>query len=123
MADLDAGASIPPVKKKFSLFKKKLTPSQAPVLKPGQNHTDAFSRAKDLFPIHLKEKEIKREKKVASLERKRSSLSREKSSSSPRSDKRRKTSNEVLNGDAHLDDLGSETEEEEFKARYLWFVP
>ncbi|QSZ35339.1 hypothetical protein DSL72_008209 [Monilinia vaccinii-corymbosi] len=115
MADPNAGASEAPVKKKFSLFKKKLNPSQAPCLKPGQNHTDAFSRAKDLFPIHVKETEIKRERKAASLERKRSSLSREKSSSSPRSEKRRKTSNEDVN--VQLDDLGSETEDEGFQDR------
>lgn len=124
MADMDASA--PPVKKKFSLFKKKITPSQAPDLKPGQNHTDVFSRAKDLWPIQVKEKEkeSKREKKVASLERKRSSQSREKSSSSPRLDKRRKVSNydddDEVDVDAKIDlnDLGSETEDEEPMARY-----
>lgn len=115
MADLDTGASAPPAKKKFSLFKKKLTPAQAPELKPGMDHTDAFSRAKDLFPLHAREREIKREKKVASLERKRSSQSREKSSSSPRVEKRRKFSNEDMRGKV---DLGSETEDEE-PARYL----
>lgn len=110
MADIDASASAPPVKKKFSLFKKKLTPLQAPAA--GQNHTDAFSRAKDLFPLHIKENEIKRERKAAQLERKRSSLSLEKSSSSPRSEKRRKVSNE--NVKVNLDS-GTEDEEE---ARY-----
>ncbi|ESZ98881.1 hypothetical protein SBOR_0739 [Sclerotinia borealis F-4128] len=111
MADLDADASAPPVKKKFSLFKKKLAPSQAPDPKPGQNHTDAFSRAKALFPIHVKEKEAQRERKAATLEKKRSSQSREKSSSSPRLDKRRKVSNE--NVKVNLNDLGSETDDEE----------
>ncbi|KAF7906574.1 hypothetical protein EAF00_000853 [Botryotinia globosa] len=110
MADLDTGASAPPAKKKFSLFKKKLTPAQAPELKPGMDHTDAFSRAKDLFPLHAREREIKREKKVASLERKRSSQSREKSSSSPRMEKRTKFSNEDARGKVDLD---SETEDEE----------
>ncbi|ATZ46328.1 hypothetical protein BCIN_01g09470 [Botrytis cinerea B05.10] len=109
MADLDTGTSAPPVKKKFSLFKKKLTIAQAPELKPGMDHTDAFSRAKDLFPLHAREKEIKREKKIASLERKRSSQSREKSSSSPRVEKR-KFSNEDVQEKVDLD---SETEDEE----------
>ncbi|KAK6613900.1 hypothetical protein H4I96_00221 [Botrytis cinerea] len=116
MADLDTGTSAPPVKKKFSLFKKKLTIAQAPELKPGMDHTDAFSRAKDLFPLHAREKEIKREKKIASLERKRSSQSREKSSSSPRVEKR-KFSNEDVQEKVDLD---SETEDEEL-ARYLLY--
>ena len=116
MADLDTGTSAPPVKKKFSLFKKKLTTAQAPELKPGMDHTDAFSRAKDLFPLHAREKEIKREKKIASLERKRSSQSREKSSSSPRVEKR-KFSNEDVQEKVDLD---SETEDEEL-ARYLLY--
>ncbi|APA06428.1 hypothetical protein SS1G_12903 [Sclerotinia sclerotiorum 1980 UF-70] len=114
MADLNT-VEAPPVKKKFSLFKKKLTQSPAPNIKPGQNHTDAFSRAKDLFPLHVKEKEIKREKKAATSERKRSSQSREKSSSSPRLEKRRKVGDEDVKVD--VNDLGSETEDEELRAR------
>ncbi|KAJ8069607.1 hypothetical protein OCU04_000045 [Sclerotinia nivalis] len=116
MADLDT-VEAPPVKKKFSLFKKKLTQSPAPNIKPGQNHTDAFSRAKDLFPLHVMEKEIKREKKAATLERKRSSQSREKSSSSPRLEKRRKVGDEDVDVKVDLNDLGSETEDEELRAR------
>ncbi|CAD6441408.1 2e2ddbfe-333b-44ee-a265-1b69e1967c93 [Sclerotinia trifoliorum] len=118
MADLDT-EEAPPVKKKFSLFKKKLTQSPAPNIKPGQNHTDAFSRAKDLFPLHVKEKEIKREKKAVTLERKRSSQSREKSSSSPRLEKRRKVGDVDVDVDVKVDlnDLGSETEDEELRAR------
>ena len=118
MAELGAGASAPPVKK-FSLFKKKLTLSQAPEPKPGQNHTDAFSRARELFPIHIKEKEIKRGRKAASLERKRSSQSREKSASSPRQEKKRKVANDFKVESVNLDVEDSETEDEEPQARYL----